>query len=480
MVEEQKKAKLYERVADHISHLIKEGTFSVGDRIPSVRGLCREMKVSVSTVMEAYHLLEDRGLVEARPQSGYYVRPQIRDTVSIPDVSRIDINPESVTIPDFVRFVLRDIANPDLVQLGCLQPNPDLLPIDRLNLTLSAAVRRHREISSLYGDPQGYMPLRIQISKRLLTAGCTITPDEIMITSGCQEAILFSLLTTCEPGDTIAVESPVFFNLLQMLRTFHIRVIEVPSHPRDGLIIEALRQAAEDNVIKACFASTNFSTPLGSVMPDERKQELVALLAERGIPLIEDDIYGDICFGSERPRAAKCFDISGNVLLCSSFSKSLAPGYRVGWVVPGRYRKGIELAKAIGNFATAMPPQIAIAEFLASGGYDRHLRRIRRLYAQKTTLMAQAVAKFFPEGTRVNHPEGGFSLWVELPKYADSLRLYEQARSHGISFVPGPLFSASFRRYQNFLRLNAAYWSDKAEKAIAAIGHLAEGMKPRS
>jgi DNA-binding transcriptional MocR family regulator len=263
-----------------------------------------------------------------------------------------------------------------------------------------------------------------------------------------------------------------------MLRTFQIQVIEIPSHPRYGIITEALRQAMEDNTIQACFASTNFSTPLGSCMPDANKQELVNLLAEREIPLIEDDIYGDICFGSQRPCAAKCFDKSGTVLLCSSFSKSLAPGYRVGWVVPGRYKKEIELAKAIGNFATAMPPQIAIADFLASGGYDRHLRKIRRLYAQKTSLMAQAVTKFFPEGTRVTHPEGGFSLWVELPKYVDSLHLYEQARRRGISFVPGPLFSASFQRYRNFLRLNAAYWSDKAEKAIAAIAHLAEDMKP--
>jgi len=467
---------LYEKVANHISRLIGEGTFSVGDRIPSVRKLHSDMKVSITTVMEAYRLLEDQGIIEAHPQSGYYVRPQFPKMISSPEVSKPDINPANVNVSTLVRMIMRDRSNPDIIQLGSLQPDPDLLPIDKLNLTLSAVVRRDRRKSSLYDELQGYKPLRVQIAKRLLSAGCAITPDELIITSGCAEAVMLSLIATCNPGDAIAIESPVFFNLLQLLEVFKAKAVEIPSHPNCGIIIEALRDAIEEHPIKACFVSPNFSTPLGSCMPDENKKLLVDLLSEHEIPLIEDDIYGDIYFSSERPVAAKSFDKKGLVLLCSSFSKTLAPGYRVGWVTPGRFKNRIELAKSVGNFATSTPPQMAIADFLANGGYDHHLRKIRRLYAQKISLMAQAIEKFFPEGTRVTNPNGGISLWVEFPKYVDSLKLYALAHKHGISFVPGPLFSAK-GKYRNFIRLNAAYWSEKAEKALATIGYLAAEMK---
>jgi len=283
------------------------------------------------------------------------------------------------------------------------------------------------------------------------------------------------LLATCQPGDTVAIESPVFFNLLQLLEVFRIRAVEIPSSPETGIIIEALEGAIEKYEIKACFVNPNFSTPTGSLVPDGKKRQLVELLTEHDIPMIEDDIYGDLHFSGERPLPAKSYDTRGLVLLCSSFSKTLAPGYRVGWVVPGRYRERVELAKAVGNYATATPQQMAIREFLLDGGYDRNLRRIQREYAKRMEAVARAVERFFPPGTRVAAPEGGISLWVELPERADSLKLYRDAHEQGISFVPGPLFSAR-GKYRNYLRLNTASWSDRIEEAIASLGHLAEGM----
>jgi DNA-binding transcriptional MocR family regulator len=473
---EQNKCNLYERVASQIGLLIQNGTFRAGYRIPSIRRIHQELKVSITTAMQAYRLLEDQGIIEVRPQSGFFVLPQYPKPSRVPDMARVDPDPTFIQISDYFRAIIRDVGNPDIVQLGSLQPDPEMLPVHRLSLTLSAAVRRDKRRSLLYDEIQGYRPLRVEIARHLLAARCVVDPEEIIITSGCSEAILLSLIATCQPGDTVAVESPVFFNLLMLFELFRIKVVEIPTHPVDGIALDALQRALKEHPIRACFANPNFSTPTGSCMPEESKKRLVEMLADRDIPLIEDDIYGDVYYHGDRPAAAKAFDAKGLVLSCSSFSKTLAPGFRVGWVVPGRFKSRIEQSKSVANYATATPPQMAIAEFLAGGGYRRHLKNIRRRYAEKISAMIDAVEKFFPEETKVIRPKGGFSLWVELPEQVDSLKLYEQAHQRRISFVPGPLFSPR-QSYRNFLRLNGAMWSEKTEKAVAIIGHLAERLR---
>ncbi len=340
-----KKITLYEKVAENVSRLIDEGTFRVGDRIPSLRKLSSQLKVSITTVLEAYRHLEDKGILEARQQSGYYVRAQYSKIISQPEISEPEISPTKVSISEIIRMIMRESNNPNIIHLGYIQPDPDLLPIHKLNLTLSNVVRRNKRSSILYDCLQGYKPLRIQISRRLLSTGCTVTPNEIIITSGCEEAIMLSLLSICSPGDTVAVESPVYFHLLLLLEILGLKVVEIPSHPRDGIILEVLRMVIEDYTIKACFTTPNFNIPLGSCIPDENKKILVNLLSEYKIPLIEDDENGDIHFSFERPIATKSFDKKGLVIYCSSFSNTLAPGYRVGWILPGRFKADIELSK---------------------------------------------------------------------------------------------------------------------------------------
>src|SRR5262249_26721309 len=179
--------------------------------------------------------------------------------------------------------------------------------------------------------------------------------------------------------------------------------------------------------VKAVLLMSNFSNPIGCSMSDKKKESLAELLAEYDIPLIEDDIQGDLFHSGERPKVTKAFDRSGNVLLCSSFSKTIAPGYRIGWIVPGRHKAAVERAKFVSCVSTAVLPQLAIAEFLSNGGFDHHLRKIRRAYAQSVLQMADAVAHYFPEDTKVTRPNGGFVIWVEMPEEIDSLRLYSQA-----------------------------------------------------
>ncbi|GFE56770.1 GntR family transcriptional regulator [Geobacter sp. AOG1] len=472
----QSKTPLYESVAGQISRLIEEGTFGPGARIPSVRALSRQLSVSINTVMEAYGLLEDRGVIEARPQSGYYVRARLEDLPAEPGMSRPALSPTRVTTKELSRMILRDTRDTGLVPLGAAIPDPEHLPIDRLNRMLSTEARRHRVQSVSYEIPPGCEKLRVQVARRMVSAGCTLTPDQIITTCGCMEAVNLALLALCRPGDTVAIESPTYYNFLQALELLGLKALEIPTHPRDGISLDALRYALEHNRISACLVCTNFSNPLGSLMPDSRKQELVELLASHNIPLIEDDLNGDLSFSHERPRVAKSYDREGLVLLCSSFSKTLAPGYRVGWIAPGRYQTEIERLKGILTIADATPPQLAIAEFLANGGYDHHLRSLRRIHARQTALMAQAVGRHSPPGTRVTCPTGGFVLWVEFPPWVDSLALYEQALAAGITIAPGPIFSAA-QKYRNCIRLNAGYWSERVERAIETLGQLAGAME---
>lgn len=472
-----KEITLYEKVANNMSHLIDSGTFSPGDRIPSVRSLNRQMQVSIATVMEAYRLLEDKGLIECRPQSGYYVLSANPRKDSEIELSNPSSRPSTVSVSDLVMMILKDSGNPKLVQLGAAVPNPELLPVDRINRAMASVTRSHRIKSISYEFVAGYEGLRTQIARRALTAGYAITPDDIIVTSGCQEAIVLALKVICKPGDTVAVESPTYYNFLQAIEMLGLKALEIPTHPRDGISVETLKYAIEQNRISACLCITSFNNPLGSCMPDVKKKELVDLLASHDIPLIEDDIYGDISFSSQRPKAAKAFDKKGNVILCSSFSKTIAPGYRIGWTAPGRFRREIERMKSVTNLAAATPQQMALAEFLANGGYDHHLRKIRRIYARHVHLMSESVLKHFPEGTKVSRPSGGYVLWVELPRGIDCLEMYERAVKKGISFAPGPIFSPR-QKYRHFLRLNAATWTDEVHAAIKTLGLLA-GRKVR-
>ena len=468
---------LYEQVAREITGLIEQGTFRAGDRLPSIRQLSKRFDVSINTVMQAYALLEDKRLIQARPQSGYYVRSRVPEIREPEFPSRSCIAPTTVTISDLCHQVMLNMMNRDLLPLGSAIPSAENLPIDKLNRIMASELRRLGEQGVLYQMPPGYERLRVQIARRALVAGISSGPDEILVTSGCVEAVFLALRATCRAGDTIAVESPFYFNFMQMIAELGLKALEIPSTPRDGISIEALRYAIEQEKISACLVITNFSNPLGSLMPEERKRELVELLARHQIPLIEDDIYGDLTFDNERPTTAKSFDRSDLVIYCSSFSKTIAPGYRVGWAIAGRYQAEMERIKMIMNVAPASPPQLAIAEFLATGGYDHHLRSIRRIHARNISQMADAVARCFPAGTRMTHPAGGFILWVEMPEGTDAIRLYHRALEERINIVPGPLFSLA-GKYSNYIRLSAAQWDERIEQGIRTLGRLAFELLP--
>jgi DNA-binding transcriptional MocR family regulator len=467
---------LYEEVATKIGEMIGQGTFRPGDRVPSIRELSRKMRVSINTAIEAYAHLENRGMIEARPQSGFYVRSRVPEPEGHPpERDAEELISCCVSVEETPRRILRSLSDASLVPLGVGIPNPDLLPVDKLNRMLSTESRRFPMQSVSYAEVRGIQRLRTQIAKRALDGGYTLSPEEIVVTSGCIEAVTLALQATCQPGDTVAVASPVYYTFLHSIQWMGLKILEIPSTPQEGISIEVLNYAIRHNPVHACLVISNFNNPLGSVIPVDRKRELVALLEQRDIPLIEDDVYGDIAFGPSRPSTVKAYDEKGLVLYCSSFSKTLAPGYRVGWIVPGKYQRRVRQLKAFFNIATASPTQLAIAEFLANGGYDQHLRRLRRIYSRQVAKLRDAVGRYFPPGTRVTHPEGGYILWVEMPNEVDALRLYEESMKEKIGIAPGTLFSTG-DRFKNCIRLNAAFWSERVEQALETLGGMAEGM----
>ncbi len=384
--------------------------------------------LSISTVLQAYSVLESQGLVEARPQSGYYVRAQRPERLPEPEISSPGRDPSQVSLHELIMMLLADTMNPNLIQLGAALPNPGSCRSRRSTGSSRTSARQNDPNTHQYQFPPGLNSLRTQIAQRAVTWGCSLSPNDIVITSGGTEAIDICLHAVCRPGDIVATESPMYFGTLQTLEIHGLRALEIPTHPRDGISLEALEFAIEHNPIRAVLVISNFNNPLGSQIPDEKKKELVELLARHDIPLIENDVSGEIYFGDKRPLVCKAFDTKGLVMLFSSFSKDISAGLRVGWVAPGRYQAEVEWLKFTISAASPTLGQKVIAQFLESGGYDQHLRRIRREYARNLELLSNAVLRYFPGDMRLTRPAGGFVLWVGLPENVDSLELYKIGR----------------------------------------------------
>jgi len=470
-VSEEAKSLLYEEIADRLAGLIRQGTYPAGARIPSVRQASEQGGISISTVLQAYSVLESRGLIEARPQSGYYVRSASARRLPEPETSAAGRDPSLVSVHELTMMLLADSANPNLVQLGAALPNPELMPLRKISRIMANIVRQKAAEAHQYLFPPGLEALRTQIAQRAALAGCSLAPNDILITSGGVEAMDLCLHAVCRPGDIVATESPMYFGTLQMLEVQGLRALEIPTHPRDGMSIEALAFALEHNPIRAAMVISNFNNPLGSMIPDEKKKELVALLRRYDVPLIENDVSGELFFGDKRPLTCKAFDTNGTVMLCSSFSKDISPGLRVGWAAAGRYRAETTWLKSTVSASSPTLAQMAVAQFLEEGGYDQHLRRIRREYARNVELLSAAVVRHFPSDISLTRPSGGFVLWVRLPERVDSLELYKLAHANGITLAPGHVFSPTLQ-FPNFVRLNAAEFNYQAERAVERLGEM--------
>ena len=471
----QAKTTRYEQVSQRIRHLIANGVLKAGDRLPSLRRMSEDMQVSINTVKEAYWRLENQCHITAVPQSGYYVRKQPQLSPAGAHLDPTTLDPQETTLCQiFGAFQDVGQSTPE-IRMAVAHLDPAFWPAKALGRYFQEAARNQPEEAFTYLIAPGSRVLREQIVRQGIACGLDISPDDVVITNGCHEAIFLALMTLCEPGDTVVLESPIYFSLINLLQQLKLKIIEIPAADDEGISLETLRFVLDNHPVKAMFSIPNFNNPMGFTMPSWKKKKLVQLLARHGVPLIEDDIYGDLCFGP-RPEPCKVYDAKGEVILCSSFSKTIAPGLRVGWMLPGKYTPQVNRLKTLVNISNASINQMAVTRFLKEGGYTQHIRRMRRQLQVQMDALRASILKHFPRGTKVTHPDGGLFVWIELPEVCDTDLLYRRAVRSGILFAPGSLFSIH-SRYNHHLRLSCGTWNGRVEKAIACLGRLCHGMR---
>jgi DNA-binding transcriptional MocR family regulator len=462
----------YEEVIRYVRGLIQSGTLVPGRKAPSLRSLSKARGVSVSTVLQAYRILESQGELEARPQSGFYVREQSPQTAP-PSVMRSGSRERTVNSGKKIASMFSHASDTSLVPLGCTIPSPKLLAGSQLDKFLIRAARKEGSLANTYSPPQGIAELREVIARRSMLWGHLCSPDDILVTSGCTEALHLALRVSTKPGDTVAVESPTYFGFLPILREQNLKVLEIPTDPVDGLSLPVLEQFLTSGQVRVCLLSSAFNNPLGCLTSEVKKSAVLKLLNRHSATLIEDDIYGDIYFGNDRPRPYSSMGEARDVIYCSSFSKTVAPGYRIGWVNSQRYIERLLEARYGSTLCNPVLPQLAIARFLNGGSYDNHLRRLRAQLLDNIRSLSRAVSDTFPKDTRISRPEGGFVLWVELPKAIRTRELFQRAIEAGICFAPGDLFTTT-EHYRSCLRLSCGYPYDSTlEHAIWQLGVLA-------
>lgn len=461
---------LYARLADKMANQIRSGAIPVGGRIPSIRQLSAQENVSISTVMAAYSVLEAQGWVEVRPKSGYYVRRRAREPLAIPDASEIQSRPILATTSQLVMDVLRDGAKPHAISFSRATPALDFPIIHHVQKTYARIARNGRHIGIDYRSTEGPYALRQQIARHAVDAGVAVSPDSIVTTAGSLNAMGLCVQVLTKPGDVVAVESPCYYGILQLVEAHGLKAVEIPVHPETGMSLEALRLAMEQWPLKAVVTVSSFSNPLGCSIPDERKKALVSLLEQYEVPLIEDDVYGDLYFGERRTSAVKAFDTRGWVLLCSSLSKTIDTQIRVGWILAGQYYEEILHRKFVSMLSTPILPELVCAEVLGQGIYERHLRQAREAYRQRYLRLVDLVSEHFPPVTKISRPQGGIVAWLELPMSVDATKLYHYCKDHDVLIAPGEIFSFN-NQYRHCFRLNyAPRWTPERERAIHRLG----------
>ncbi|REC42361.1 aminotransferase-like domain-containing protein [Chryseobacterium pennipullorum] len=461
---------LYLKIANSVTEQIKSETLQFGERLPSLRSAQKLYNVSLNTVKQAYMELESRSLVESRPKYGYYVSQTSQRKLALPSVAQIRASEGKNTPQDLIDKVFGSIGGTDVTQFALGIPGKSLLPVAKMKKCMIDVMKRNGDSGTNYEPVQGSEALRREIAKWSIVMEGKITEDDLVITSGAMNAVYNCLMAVTQPGDSVAVESPVYFGILQAIQLLGLKAVEIPTHPITGVDLDALKK--ELPKLSACCFVVNYNNPLGFQMPDENKKELVKMLTEYNVPLVEDDVYGNIYFGAGRPKPCKFYDEAGIVMWAGSVSKTLAPGFRVGWVAPGKFKEKIIRQKLVQTVSGPSLFSDVITDFLEHGRYDHHLRMFRKkLYANYLQIQ-KSVAQYFPDNTKISEPKGGFMLWLELDKRICTEDLYDEAVSQKVNFAPGRMFS-QYNQYQNCMRLNYALeWTDRVESDLEKLGKM--------
>lgn len=470
--------KLYEKFASELIELIRNGALKDSEKLPSVRHASKTYHISPATVLEAYYLLEAQGIIYAKERSGFYVNPIFNNTLKLPAQQEKTAQETNINVSDFIFSILKNLKDTDTVQFGSAFPDPKLFPIADLTQSMHKAMHTiidqpHELIADL---TRGHEQLIKQIELRYMLNGIALRPNEVVITNGAMEALSLSLQATTQAGDTVAIESPVFYAILQILERLQLKAVEIPVDPKSGMDLNTLEEAIQNFPIKAIVLMTNFQNPIGASLADDKQQKLIKLIERYKLPTIIDDVYLELYYGKKSPQSLKAFDQHGLIIHCSSFSKCLSPGFRIGWVAGGYFSRDIERLKLMTTLSPSMPSQLALSHYLAHKHYDRHLQKLRHILAISQKKMLAAIVTYFPSNIAVTEPNGGYFIWIELDKHIDAIELYQKALDHKISIAPGPIFSAS-PQFSHCIRLNYGMeWSDDLENAMMKLGKIIHAL----
>ena len=458
----------YRQLAELFKTQIQQNTWRAGEKLPSVRVTSRSHSVSTGTVLQAYQLLEAQGWVTAKPQSGYFVTADLERL----EVSTSESHPLRVSVNDELYDFLKHQASPEAIKLGSAFPEPTLFPLDALNRNLASSGRKMGPDTLLDNLPPGSESLRRLIAQRYIQQGMSLTHDDIVITSGALEALNLSLQAVTQPGDIVVVESPTFYGALQAIERLGLKAIEVRVDAKKGHSLTQLESLFEQHDVKACWLMTNFHNPTGTSLSDEEKHRVVDLANQHDVYLIEDDVYAELYFGEKKPTSLKSFDTHERVLHCGSLSKSLCPGYRLGWVINKRFNEPIQKLQLMSTLSGSAPIQQGVAHYLQNDSYDNHLRKLRKTLQQRQQRFIALLEQHLPAQVDFYVPQGGYFLWLTLPKGTSSKALYHALLAEQVTIAHGKLFSLD-AQFENCLRLNTSLAMDEhVEQAIRKLSDL--------
>ena len=470
------KPPLYVQIANQLLEAVRTGALPAGAKLPSVRAMARQQGVAQSTVVQAYHWLEDAQVIAARARSGFFVAPRSKvsgRTVPEPTVSRPAQRPRAVAVDWWGQRILGQNPPPEMLSFSSGMPGLDLLNTDRVRRAVVQAAQRHRNLLCTYPVGQGSEELRQALARYALTLGCSLDPAHIVITGGCMDAIALCLRAVTQPGDIVALESPTHSSFLEVLQSQQLRALEIPTHPRHGISLDALQLALDTQPVKALLVTPTLSNPLGCSMPQTERRRLAKMASEHGLAVIEDAIYNELCELDEMRRPVKSYDTTGQVLLCHSFAKTLAPGLRLGWVEAGRWTPTLCRINSMESGAQTTVLELALAQLVSQAGHALSMRQLRAAITARLATARETIAAHFPRGTRVSHPAGGLLLWLELPRQVDAKRFHEACLADNLLVPPGRLFSTG-GRFGQCLRIGlGGEWSEAHGQALQRMGHLA-------
>ena len=466
--------RLYQNIGALFESRIADGIYPVGDRLPSVREASRSLGVSLTTIYHAYNVLELKGLIRAKPQSGYLIARQLPVTSEDGDFALTQTDHQAAPALETIALQVLGEAGRDITApFGSIFLDAKLLPISRL-LTVMREVSRRPAQRWATKDAAGMLDLRREIAKRYTRYGYSVPLDQIIVTAGAIDGLNLALSALLRPGDSVAVEDPCFFPASFSLRRFGLKLVPIPVSPRDGLDLEVLESVLANGGAKACLMMPTCQNPLGVSLSLEKKGKLVRLIERYEVPLIENDAYGEFLPPEEGGSSCKVYDKSGLVIHCSSFSNSLSPELRVGWVSAGRFRDRVLSVKFLTSMSSHGLAQQTVAEFLKHENFDHHLRNLRSVLGDRRRRGLQELDNWGPLIMSRSNPDSGYIVWAKLPEGIDSLYLFKIAAAEGLSFVPGALFSID-RLRQNEIALNLSFaWTDETTESLKRLGSLIE------